>query len=107
MAGPFAILRGDLTARPEFFSNLMHADGLLSGVPGWSCTRVPAIPSAVRSRRNVLSGRVGVLEQLTKFPAASPAISNKYPGLLHNRLAPEIMYTIVSAGAPDYDQVKT
>ena len=107
MAGPFAILRGDLTARPEFFSNLMHADGLLPGVPGWSCTRVPAIPSAVRSRRNVLSGRVGVLEQLTKFPAASPAINNKYLGLLNNRLAPEIMYTIVSASAPDYDQVKT
>lgn len=107
MAGPFATLRGGLAARPEPISNLMHADGLLPGVPGWSCTRVPAIPSAVRSRRNVLSGRVGVLEQLTKFPAASPAINNKYPGLLHNRLAPEIMYTIVSAGAPDYDQVKT
>jgi hypothetical protein len=107
MAGPFATLRGGLAARPEPISNLMHADGLLPGVPGWSCTRVPAIPSAVRSRCNVLSGRVGVLEQLTKFPAASPAISNKYPGLLHNRLAPEIMYTIVSASAPDYDQVKT
>ncbi len=107
MAGPFATLRGDLAARPEPFSNLMHADGLLPAVPGWSCTRVPAIDSPMVACRNVLSGRVGVLEQLTKFPTASPAINNKYLGLLNNRLAPEIMYTIVSASAPDYDQVKT
>ena len=107
MAGPFVTLRGDLAARPEPFSNLMQADGLLPGVPGWSCARVPAIASPKVACRKVLSGRVGGLEQLKKFPAASPAINNKYLGLLNNRLAPEIMYTIVSAGAPDYDQVKT
>jgi hypothetical protein len=107
MAGPFATLRGDLTSRPELFSNLMHADGLLPGVPGWSCARVPAIDSPKVACRNVLSGRVGVPEQLTKFPTASPAINKRYLGLRNCCLAPEIMYTIVSASAPGYDQVKT